>query len=244
MEAHLSAEISLLGMACDLIGGLYLAYDLLGGTKGPLSTLTRVVNYCLMMFLCFLFPLGIKFALIASIGLGTAFGLHVERVCRQQKETLLFLAGVGIVRALAVALAIWLEGMHTVAIIAAPIIFIASIILPKFNISPAAIFQNHGRPQLQKKQLIISAVLGGLTLFASLLGFGITGGAQNTLNFALHFAVTFAFTTLLVTTLSPIVEWHADNMPERRMGIIGIALFMLGFVIQAIPSLAQIYDLQ
>ena len=43
-------------MACDLVGGLYLAYDLFGGEKGPLSTLTRLVNYSLLMIAGFIFP--------------------------------------------------------------------------------------------------------------------------------------------------------------------------------------------
>jgi len=38
IDRHLLAAISLGGTLLDLIGGLYLAYDLLGGKKGPCAS--------------------------------------------------------------------------------------------------------------------------------------------------------------------------------------------------------------
>ena len=37
--------LSLTGVILDAIGGLYLAYDLLGGKHGPLRTITKSVSY-------------------------------------------------------------------------------------------------------------------------------------------------------------------------------------------------------
>lgn len=37
--------VLLLGQALDLLGGLYLAYDLFGGVKGPLRRLTEIITY-------------------------------------------------------------------------------------------------------------------------------------------------------------------------------------------------------
>ncbi len=39
------AAIALAGMLIGILGGLYLAYDLLGGERGPLGIVTRVVTY-------------------------------------------------------------------------------------------------------------------------------------------------------------------------------------------------------
>jgi hypothetical protein len=58
IDRHVIAAISIVGTVCDVLGGLYLAYDLLGGTNGPLRTLTRVVTY----------------SLIFSVGYGLPFG--------------------------------------------------------------------------------------------------------------------------------------------------------------------------
>ncbi len=41
IEKHTLALISIIGSSLDVLGALYLAYDLLGGEHGPLRTLTR-----------------------------------------------------------------------------------------------------------------------------------------------------------------------------------------------------------
>src|SRR3954454_3907928 len=45
MDRHTLALISIVGCSLDVLGALYLAYDLLGGEHGPLRTLTRGVTY-------------------------------------------------------------------------------------------------------------------------------------------------------------------------------------------------------
>ncbi len=40
--------LSLTGVILDALGGLYLAYDLLGGKHGPLRTITKSVSYGVM----------------------------------------------------------------------------------------------------------------------------------------------------------------------------------------------------
>src|SRR5437763_6146764 len=51
VDRHIIAGISVAGTICDVMGGLYLAYDLLGGYNGPLRTVTRVVTYTLIFCL-------------------------------------------------------------------------------------------------------------------------------------------------------------------------------------------------
>jgi hypothetical protein len=41
IDKHTLALISIIGSSFDVLGALYLAYDLLGGEHGPLRTLTR-----------------------------------------------------------------------------------------------------------------------------------------------------------------------------------------------------------
>jgi hypothetical protein len=45
MDHHIVAAVSISGISLDVLGGLYLAYDLLGGQHGPLRLLTRIVTY-------------------------------------------------------------------------------------------------------------------------------------------------------------------------------------------------------
>src|SRR5437870_976112 len=45
IDKHTLALVSIIGSSLDVLGALYLAYDLLGGEHGPLGTLTRGVTY-------------------------------------------------------------------------------------------------------------------------------------------------------------------------------------------------------
>ncbi len=63
MDHHTVASISIAGSCLDVLGSLYLAYDLLGGQHGPLRLLTRG---------CHVF--GIIFGVGYGLGLGLIFG--------------------------------------------------------------------------------------------------------------------------------------------------------------------------
>jgi hypothetical protein len=45
MGRDLIPILSLTGVILDALGGLYLAYDLLGGKKGPLRRVTKSISY-------------------------------------------------------------------------------------------------------------------------------------------------------------------------------------------------------
>ena len=63
IDKHTLALISIVGSSLDVLGALYLAYDLLGGEHGPLRTLTRGVTY------------GVLFGTGYGLALGPVFGL-------------------------------------------------------------------------------------------------------------------------------------------------------------------------
>src|SRR5208282_4938825 len=48
MDHHTVAAVSIAGTCLDVLGTLYLAYDLLGGQHGPLRLLTRMVTYSIV----------------------------------------------------------------------------------------------------------------------------------------------------------------------------------------------------
>lgn len=64
MDHRVVAAFSIGGICLDVLGGLYLAYDLLGGQHGPLRLLTRIVTY----------------SLVFGIGFGLGIGVFGHRV--------------------------------------------------------------------------------------------------------------------------------------------------------------------
>ena len=84
MDHHTLAAISITGTCLDVLGSLYLAYDLLGGQHGPLRVLTRAVTYSLVFGVGYGLGLGLIFGFASGIATGvtlaTAEGLsaHAE----------------------------------------------------------------------------------------------------------------------------------------------------------------------
>jgi hypothetical protein len=76
ISAHLLAWLTLAGRALDLLGGLYLAYDLPGGRRGPLRTLARAGTYAVAFGALYTAGLPLKFGPIAGAGLGVLLGVE------------------------------------------------------------------------------------------------------------------------------------------------------------------------
>ena len=74
MDHHTLAAVSIAGTCLDVIGSLYLAYDLLGGQHGPLRLLTRAMTYSIVFGVGYGLGLGWFFGLAS----GVASGVTIE----------------------------------------------------------------------------------------------------------------------------------------------------------------------
>src|SRR5881392_3003496 len=84
MDHHVIAMVSISGTCLDVLGSLYLAYDLLGGQHGPLRLLTRAVTYSLVFGLGFGLGLGVIFGLAAGAANGITVAIELQRAARKQ----------------------------------------------------------------------------------------------------------------------------------------------------------------
>src|SRR5580698_3766661 len=80
IDKHTIALISIVGGAFDMIGALYLAYDLLGGEHGPLRTLTRGVPYGVLFGPGYGLPLGLVFGLASGRAHGLTLAWEFSRI--------------------------------------------------------------------------------------------------------------------------------------------------------------------
>jgi hypothetical protein len=97
MDHHVIALFALTGMGLDLLGGLFLAYDLFGRRGGPLRTLLRAILYCFIFIAVCSIALDWRFAVVAGIGIGLTLTYElgrtasaVERATRAQERFGLF----------------------------------------------------------------------------------------------------------------------------------------------------------
>src|ERR1700744_5824378 len=82
MDHHAIAAVSLAGIGLDVLGGLYLAYDLLGGQHGPLRLLTRAVTYSIIFGVGYGLGLGLLFGVAAGIATGVTLAIEFNRAAR------------------------------------------------------------------------------------------------------------------------------------------------------------------
>ena len=82
MDHHTVAVVSITGTCLDVLGSLYLAYDLLGGKHGPLRVLTRAVTYSVVFGTGYALGLGPFFGLASGIATGITLAIELNRAAR------------------------------------------------------------------------------------------------------------------------------------------------------------------
>src|SRR2546425_10489438 len=83
MDHHTVAAVSITGTCLDVLGSLYLAYDLLATQRGPLRLLTRAVTYSLVFGIGYSLGLGLFFGLAAGITAGITLSIEFNRAARR-----------------------------------------------------------------------------------------------------------------------------------------------------------------
>src|ERR1700752_1849513 len=79
MNKHTLALISIIGSSLDVLGALYLAYDLLGGEHGPLRPLSRGVTYGVLYGGGYGLVLGPVFGIAAGVAHGITLAWEFSR---------------------------------------------------------------------------------------------------------------------------------------------------------------------
>jgi hypothetical protein len=165
MINHWDAWCNLIGSLLGVLGGFFLAYDIIGGKKGPLGGLTRSVTYVVLYGFGYTTGLGLRFGLVAGLGLGVIAGwqfFHEARWSRSRKKSppkyFNLLLGLGRSFFLAVALAITTD--WKVGLILFPIFLLVLWTLDFIGVSPA--IERHVCRQLEfRLRPVFGAVVRG-----------------------------------------------------------------------------------
>src|ERR1700746_3856745 len=82
VDKHSLALVSIVGSSLDVLGAMYLAYDLLGGEHGPLRTLTRGVTYGALLGAGYGLAFGPLFGLVCGAAHGITLAWEYSRASR------------------------------------------------------------------------------------------------------------------------------------------------------------------
>jgi hypothetical protein len=239
VDRHFLAAISLTGMVLDVLGALYLAYDLPGGVRGPLRLLTRVVTYLLFFMVGYGLLLGPVFGLVVGVGFGFALGLEYgHRLGEQMQDPpatprlfLMFGPFRGMVLGLAATLTLGWEFGVSFGVLTGSGLLIQYVL----GFSPIGAYETGRKPSIRRQALIAAALrccsTGGAGIIAGLL----VGKGDRAVWLGLKMGLAVGLVSVGVSLFSPLVEWWADHLPAHRLGVFGIILLLLGFCFQSLP---------
>lgn len=245
MDHHTVAAISITGTCLDVLGSLYLAYDLLGGQHGPLRLLTRAVTYSLVFGIGYGLGLGLFFGIASGLATGITLAIEFNRAARGQNHYSLpwealfsairgFAFGAGLYRILGFGFAVAFAILNTTG----------QIVVYWRGMRPATDYVASRRPRITWRQF-------RGTLIRTV---GYTATALICSTFIRHldhpwiFAIRVGLVTGVVTgvgiTVNPFIEYYADNLPARRLGTFGIGLILCGFALQSVQYWLALLDVR
>jgi hypothetical protein len=245
MDHHTVAAISITGTCLDVLGSLYLAYDLLGGQHGPLRLLTRTVTYTIVFGIGYGLGLGLFFGLASGIATGFTISIELNRAARGLNHYSLpweglfsairgFGFGAGLYRTVGLGFAV------TFAIL----ITAGQVFAYSRGMRPATDYAANRRPRLTKRQFWGSVIRTVGYIATALICSTFIRHIDHAWLFAIRVGVVTGIVTAVGATINPYIEYYADNLPERRLGVLGIALILCGFTLQSIQYWLALFDVR
>jgi hypothetical protein len=243
MNHHTLAAISIAGSCLDVIGSLYLAYDLLGGQHGPLRLLTRAVTYSIVFGIGYGLGLGLFFGVGAGLASGVTVAIELHRVSRGRPQYSLSWEGVfAAIRGAAFGAGLYRTSGLAFAFSFATIITAGQIFAYSRGMRPSTDYSASRRPRLTRRQFwgTVYRTLGYIA--TSLVCSTFVHRVDHPWTFALRVGLVTGAVTGTVIPLIPFIEYFADNLPERRLGAFGIGLIFCGFALQSLQYWIALLD--
>jgi len=112
----------------------------------------------------------------------------------------------------------------------------------RIGIRPTVDYKPAVRPRVSRFQ-----VLAGLNRTA---GYAVTGYVssliaqqpQHAIAVGLRTGLALGVVTVVIGSCTPFVEWAADHVPEKRMGVYGVVLILVGFALQSVQYWLALLD--
>ena len=61
--------------------------------------------------------------------------------------------------------------------------------------------------------------------------------------FGIKAGLTIGVVTAIVVSFAPFIEWTADHVPAKKLGVFGVALILIGFSLQAVQYWVALLDI-
>lgn len=245
MDHHALAAVSIAGTCLDLLGSLYLAYDLLGGRHGPLRMLTRAVTYSIVFGLGYGLGLGLFFGLASGIATGITLAIELNRASRGLDHySMPWEALFSAIRGFGFGAGLYRIVGFRFAIAFAVLITVGQVFVYSRGMRPALDYSASRRPRLSRRQFWGTVVRTFGYIATALACSAFIHRVDHPWSFAIRVGLVTGIVTGVGVTVNPYIEYFADNLPERRLGAFGIGLIVCGFALQSIQYWLALLDVR
>jgi len=243
IDKHTLAVVSIVGSSLDVLGALYLAYDLLGGEHGPLRTLTRGVTYGVLFGAGYGLALGPVFGLVTGAAHGITLAWEFSRAARHKpKPGIWYDAAMSAIRGCGFALgAAYLYGA-IFGITFGALSTVGQIIAYRAGIRPTSAYGPAPRPRLTKVLLLAAANRTVGYAIAGYVSALIGNQRARALSVGLEAGLVIGIVTAISGPCTPLIEWAADRVPAKTMGVVGVGLILIGFALQSVQYWLTLLD--
>jgi hypothetical protein len=245
MDHHTVAAVSIAGTCLDVLGSLYLAYDLLGGQHGPLRLLTRAVTYSIIFGIGYGLGLGFFFGLASGLATGITLAIEFNRASRGLGHYSLPWEGLfSAIRGFAFGAGLYRSLGLRFAIAFAILITLGQIFAYSRGMRPATDYVASRRSRLTRRQFwgTVARTVGYIA--TALICSALVRHVDHPLLFAMRVGLVTGLVTGTGATVNPYIEYYADNLPERRLGAFGIGLIFCGFALQSFQYWLALFDVR
>ncbi|HEV2689016.1 MAG TPA: hypothetical protein VGV35_10685 [Bryobacteraceae bacterium] len=235
IDKHTLALVSIIGSSLDVLGALYLAYDLLGGEHGPLRTLTRGVTYGLLFGIGYGIALGPIFGLASGVAHGITLAWEFSRASRgRPRPGFWYETAMSAIRGCGFALGGWYLFGAPFGVTFGVFSTGGQAIAYRLGIRPTVDYRPATRPRLTRFQLLAAANRTAGYAVSGYVSSLVAQQGEHAIAIGLKVGLVIGVVTAIFGACTPFIEWTADHLPERRMGVFGVGLIVVGFALQSV----------
>jgi hypothetical protein len=130
------------------------------------------------------------------------------------------------------------------AIAFAVLITIGQIFAYSRGMRPALDYSAARRPRLSRRQLWGTVIRTVGYMVTALICSAFIHHVDHAWLFAIRVGLVTGIVTGVGGSITPYIEYYADNLPERRLGAFGIGLIFFGFALQSLQYWLALFDVR
>jgi CDP-diglyceride synthetase len=124
----------------------------------------------------------------------------------------------------------------------AALITVGQVFAYSRGMRPAMEYTTTRRPRLTKRQFWGTVIRTVGYIATALVCSAFIHHVDHTWLFAIRIGLVTGIVTAVGATINPYIEYYADHLPQRRLGIFGIALILCGFALQSVQYWLALFD--